>query len=204
MLKIIYYGLSGNPVTLAHQRIVKTLAGMCTQLNVAICGSRDKESSKLLAPEDRAALAVLGFPDLPDNVDLNLADLGRMGQNKRRSTYAQLNALRDRSPSTKIFLAVGADLVFGGRDGNSEIQQKWICGNLLWEEFGFYIFSRFGIELVDEDLPPKGQRLLFKAMTESSTNARKAAARGDRDALIKHVNVPMADFILSRGLYRAS
>ena len=204
MVKIIRYGLSGNPVTLAHARIVEILVGKCKKLIVAVCGPRDdKETSRLLSPADRAALAVLGFPDLPQNVELDLADLGRINQKERQSTYVQMKFLRDLMKGSDLWLAVGTDQVRGGRLASSEIQLKWIFGQRLWNEFGFYVFHRPGYELDQLDCPPLS-KLLAINMDVSSSKARKAAEIGDRDALLLHVNEQVADYILSRGLYRAS
>lgn len=203
MTKIIRYGLSGNPVTLAHARIVQALASMCDQLNVAVCGPRDdKASSTLLLPEDRAALVVLGFPNLPSNVFLNTADLTRLGQEKRQSSYEQMTALREQMPVTSLWLAVGADQVKGGLQA-SEICTKWIEGVRLWNEFSFYIVRREGCELSLADCPPMSQVLIdLPPMVESSTAAREAAERGDHNALLEHVNEEVARYILARKLYQ--
>lgn len=204
MVKIIRFGLSGNPVTLAHERIVRTLAGMCDQLTVAVCGPRDdKPSSTLLRPEHRVMLVNLGFPNLPDNVILDTADLGRFGQGKRKSTYAQMCLLREINPTANIWLAVGADLVRGGGTLSSEIELSWINGDLLWHEFGFYVIHRPGYDLVASDYPPLSQKLVDES-SESSTAAREAAKSSDLSELYHHVNKRVAAYILSHKLYRAS
>lgn len=205
MTKIIRYGLSGNPVTLAHKRIVLALSKMCHKLIVAVCGPRDdKETSKLLSPGDRAALAVLGFPYLPDNVELDLADLtriGGIGTRPRQSTYQQMEFLSViTSANTELWLAVGADQVKGG-ELSSEICTKWINGVMLWNNYGFYVVHRPGYTLEESDYPPLVQKLVDES-PENSTAARKAAARGNQTELLNHVNHEVANYILARGLYQ--
>ncbi|MDO8512609.1 MAG: hypothetical protein Q7S57_05005 [bacterium] len=205
MTKIIRYGLSCNPGTLAHERIVRRLATLCDQLIVAVCGPRDdKSSSRTLYPSERAALAVLAFPNLPNNVVLDLSDLTRMNQVKRKATFQQMQFLQDTTVgAVELWLAVGADLVRGGFSG-SKICLDWIQGPLLWVTFPFYVILRVGYEIDEEDYPPESQVLGVDGKDESSTAAREAAASGDRAALIEHVNPQSADYILSRGLYRVS
>ena len=210
MYRAIYCGASINPCTRAHQRIVHRLAKECVKLFVAVCGPRDdkKESSRLLSVPDRAAVAMLGFDKpLPANVDLSFADFSRFRKKTRTSTYKQLCIYRDMFGRDKdfdgIWLAVGADLIKGGFVG-SQICNSWIDGVKIWCEFSFLVLRRPGYEIDADDLPSIAKVLEMEAMSESSTAAREAAARGDRKALLKQVNKQLADYILSRGLYRAS
>lgn len=114
-MSVIYFGASTNPTTLAHRDIVLRLAqSHADEVVVSICGPRDdKRSSQDISASHRAALAVLGFPDLPSNVRLDLTDLTRINQDGRTSTYWQMHRLQDICAGAIICCAVGADLVKG-------------------------------------------------------------------------------------------
>lgn len=200
-MKIIRFGLSGNPVTVAHQMMARTLADQCDQLIIAVCGPRDdKDSSRLINAADRAALAVLGFVNLPINAKLDLSDLTRLGECRRTPTYTQMVTLRESMPRSDLWLAVGSDLVVGGRQ-NSEICINWFFGRQLWDEFGFCIFRRPGYPVAVQDQPLRSY-LIDLQMEMSSSDARMAAAKYDNTRLSMLVNPESADYILGRGLYK--
>lgn len=176
MKRIAFFGLSANPPTSVHDSIVCELVERkFDQVIVSICGPRDdKASSKLVTREQHAALAVLGFPCMPDCVLLDLSDLTRGSLGVRTSTYSQLCRLRGLHSDADIWCVVGSDLTDGGRE-ESEIGRTWINGKKLWDEFPFVVVPRPKHLAFDEVLPPRYILLSDRDATSSSEVRRRVS-----------------------------
>ncbi|MCB1224912.1 MAG: NAD(+)/NADH kinase [Verrucomicrobiales bacterium] len=193
-LRIALFGGSFNPPGLHHRRLAEELAARFDQVKVIPCGPRpDKPTTTEVPPIYRAALADLTFGVVRgvtvEHFDLEQASFTRNWQLDAR--YAA---------EGEVWHVVGADLVTGGRLGQSAIQSSWEKGRELWQQARFCVITRPGFPLDAADLPPHHE-LITLDIPGSSTEIREAVSRGEPvgDRL-----PPRAAAYLERyGLYRA-
>jgi NAD+ kinase len=196
MKRIAVFGLSANPPGENHRSIVMALSRRYDKVIVVPCGPRpDKETTNDIPSLDRAVMTDMTFMDIP-KVEIDLADL-------EQSVFTRTHVLLDRyTDQGEIFLVVGSDLIQGGKDGNSLIQQEWEDGDRLWREANFTVIVRSGYPFDLKDLPPHtdenfGQKV---ALSGSSTEIRRKIF--EHKPFKELVEPRVYDYILRRGLYR--
>lgn len=149
--KIAIFGGSFNPPGKHHRRIVQQLTDSLDRQIVVPCGPRpDKAATNDVEPVHRAAMCDLAFQGIR-NTEVDLFDL-------EHETFTRTQDLDKRyQDEGEVWHVVGADLVKGGKDGQSPIQRDWRCGEELWRELRFAVIPRQGYPILPEDLPPKHQ-----------------------------------------------
>lgn len=168
--KVVYvFGTSSNPPGLHHHRIAKLLAEHADLVIVVPCGPRpDKLTTNDIPPVYRATMADMTFQGIP-KVRVDLDDLER-GQFMR--SWRLLQRYEQEFPSADVRLAVGTDLLVGGKDGQSYIHQNWELGPQLWQEAKFVVITREGVLFDGADLPPHA-KVLATPVSGSSTEIRQ-------------------------------
>jgi nicotinate (nicotinamide) nucleotide adenylyltransferase len=195
MKKIALFGGSFNPPAIHHRLIVEELLKFFDEVIVLPCGLRpDKNSTNNVAPADRAAMAKLAFGGMK-NVRLDLSDLQRQ---EFIRTYDLDQLLRAENPEAEIWQVVGADLVAGGRNGQSAIQTSWYRGAELWAEANFAVFTRVGYEIAESDLPPH-HKFIISALSGSSTEVRTKIKKGKDFSDL--VDSAVGEYIKEKKLY---
>lgn len=191
--RVAIFGGSFNPPGRHHQAVAARLAEEVDEVIVVPCGPRpDKPSTDSVPAVHRAALADLAFGHLP-KVRVDLFDL-------EAATFTRTWALEERyREEGEIFHVVGADLVRGGAEGASDIQQRWARGEALWQEARFLVLPRPGSEITRADLPPRG-RVVEIHVEGRSTEIRGALYRGETD--VPGLAPEVASYVARHGLYR--
>jgi len=195
--RIAIFGGSFNPACKHHQEIALALASDFNKVIVIPCGDSrtDKESVREISNEDRGVIATLAFEGM-ENVELDLSDLDN---DVFTPTYQLQERYAAKYPNAEIWHVVGADIIIGGRDSNSQIQRGWQNGKDIWENLNFCVIVRPGYEIVAEDLPPVSRIKEISEIHGSGTMIRKM--------LRQHKNVSefvadnVLEFILGHHLY---
>jgi len=192
--RIALFGGSFNPPGLHHRRIAQALHQHFDLVLVVPCGPRgDKNTTNILPPVYRAALADMAFEGLP-KVEVDLFDL----EQDRFTRSHELD--RRYAPRGEVWHVVGVDLTKGGARGEAEIQRFWEHGERLWNTARFVVLSRPGHAFDPADLPPHHE-LLELDIPGSSSAIRELLARGDSvEGLV--APRPLA-YIQRYGLFRA-
>lgn len=115
MRRLVLYGGSFNPPTLAHQAVERQLKDRFDRVVMLPCGIRpDKWQTNVVDPIHRANMAELAFRGLGAEVDLS--DLER----EKFLTTVELDALwKSRvGPGWEVWHAVGSELIAGGAGGD--------------------------------------------------------------------------------------
>ncbi|MFN8388694.1 MAG: NAD(+)/NADH kinase [Bdellovibrionota bacterium] len=187
------FGGSFNPPANHHLEIARELAKHFDELIVVPCGPRpDKPGTDDIPSVYRAAMVDMAFRDVPkvivDLFDLESEEFTRTEDLDRRYS-------KDGVP----WHVVGADLVAGGANGTSQIQQSWRNGRNLWNQAHFAVFTRPSYHLDPSDLPPN-HRLFELQEVGSSAEIRDKLFRMQpvKDLLPEQV----AQYIQRHNLYR--
>lgn len=191
-------GLSSNPPALHHQLIARQLASEFHETIVAPCGLRpDKLSTNDIPAIHRAVMTDMTFQGI-ERVTIDLSDLERGEFTRTYDLYQRYKNQGD------VWIVVGTDLITGGRNGNSQIQQNWFRGNELWRTAKFAVTVREGYELNEHDLPHQ-HRIIRPTVVEarhfsgSSTQVREKTFRHES---IHELVVPrVREYIARYGLY---
>ncbi len=190
------FGGSFNPPGLHHYLLAQGLTEYFDRVFVVPCGSRpDKEGICWVAPEQRATMCQITFGKIP-KVTLDLTDIGP-GEYTR--TWELVERYQKKFPDDEIWLAVGTDLIAGGKDGQAEIQRTWARGKEIWQSLKYAVIARAGYQFHPADLPPH-YRALNLDFPGSSTEIRNKLTRGKSvEGLVpEEVNL----YITENGLYK--
>lgn len=165
-------GGSFNPPGVHHVQMVERTSRLANKDDIILvkpCGGRpDKLTTNDVAPHHRAALCDLAFSQIP-GVHIDLDDLEHQTFTR---TIDLDTLLRQQYPDKVIHHVVGADLVKGGGENNSEIQRLWHRGEELWQKADFLVLSRTGYPIASGDLPPHA-RLITSIIPGSSSEIRR-------------------------------
>lgn len=165
MPRLAVFGLSGNPSGLHHRRVVLRLAQAFDQVIVVPCGFRpDKLTTNDIAPLNRAVMADQTFGDIP-NVIVDLDDL-------EHDLFTRTVTLLERYAHLgECWLAIGGDLIAGGKNGQSVIQREWERGQEIWQR-PMVVIPRDSTPFDRADLPPNAE-VLAPVDGGSSTEIRE-------------------------------
>ena len=166
MPDVALFGGSFNPAGVHHRTIAERLAAVFDEVLVVPCGPRpDKPTTDDVEPLHRAATVDLTFCGLP-RVRVELFDL-------EADSFTRTYDLEQRfRPRGRVWHVVGSDLVQGGREGRSPIQQVWWRGEELWRESHFAVLARPGYPVDASDLPPHSRVVEGAAGSSSVIRAR--------------------------------
>jgi len=193
--KVVIYGMSADPPGMHHCSIAEKLSRRFEKVEILPCGPRpDKQNVNDISPLHRAVMADLTFGDIP-NVTVVLDDLEKTVFTRTFDLYQRYVEL-----GYEVFLAIGTDLVQGGKDGLSEIQKEWYKGQELWETANFVVFIRNGYPVDLKDFPPHTMGLdQKKGIIGSSSEIREKIFKHQP---FEHLVMPgVADYIKRYALY---
>lgn len=197
---IVVYGGSFNPITLAHEKIIKEMSKLNYINRVLIVPVGDKyKKVGLINSKDRAEMIKLSIK----NIKKASIDYTEILSNKVLTTYETLNIIQSKYPNKKIYFILGADnlVEFSSWDNSLDILQ----------EFGLMVIKRdsFDVNSIIENNP-----VLFKNKSNitieniqtplniSSSNVRSHFSDTERINLDAHLNIEVLDYINSNNLYR--
>ncbi len=193
-LRIALFGGSFNPPGLHHRRLAEALSQRFDRVLVVPCGPRsDKDTTNILPPVYRAALADMAFEGLP-KVEVDLFDL-------EQDRFTRSHELEQRyAPRGEVWHVVGVDLIKGGARNEAEIQRSWEHGPRLWNTARFVVVTRPGHVFDAADLPPHHE-LVELSIPGSSSEIRDRLAHGKS---VDHLVTPRPLAYIQRyGLFRA-
>ncbi|MCD4762275.1 hypothetical protein K8R32_04940 [bacterium] len=196
MSKIILFGGSFDPPGLHHQKLCMDLRQTFPEVRIIIvpCGYREDKNNQRVELIHRINLAKLMHVSLRAfNVELDLFDL----ENKCFTPTCELD--KKYSKEGEVWHFIGADIIAGGANGNSEIQNVWEGGQKDFDELRYVIFSRPGVNWSYYDLPPHS-KFFEKNIPFSSTEIRKQIGQGDDD-FIDSVPIIIWWYIKQHNLY---
>ncbi len=162
MKKIAIFGGSFNPPGIHHEAIVKALSecGHFDKVVVAVSGAYHGKEQNQISNAERIILCHTAFALIP-NVIVDFYDLA---ENIFTPTVTLLEDYIDPTmcfkriefafPYSEWYFVAGADLIKGGKDGQSEIQRLWDDGERLFREAKFAVLDRPGYGLDRADFPP--------------------------------------------------
>ena len=154
MSDIILFGLSANPPANHHIGIVRSLLEVSSKVIIIPSGTRkQKPSTSTTSPKDRKEMVSLAFGQVP-NTEIDFYDLDN---ETFTPTWLLDKKYKDKFPDSKIWHAIGGDLVAGGKNGESEIQRIWQKGNEIWNQLNWIIIDHPLLPVNSEDLPPNGK-----------------------------------------------
>lgn len=192
-MRIALFGASLNPAHIYHRGIVERLSRMFDKVIVVPCGRRpDKPTVNDINIIDRATMADLTFRGIK-NVEIDLSDMERPEYTRTCHLQRLYESLGE------IWHVVGADLVVGGSENKSDIQQNWDYGEDIWKNFNWVVVARHGYDLSEADLPPKAITLEAES-SASSTDVRRMVF--DRESITGLVVPEVASYIERYSLYR--
>ncbi|MBI2473692.1 NAD(+)/NADH kinase [Candidatus Uhrbacteria bacterium] len=195
--RVLYLvGGSLNPSGKHHKEMVQIIQPICTGDDLIVvvpCGMRpDKDTTNDISPIHRAAMCTMTFAGM-DRVIIDLSDLENTEFTRTWDLEERYQRLY---PNAKIVHVIGADLIKGGRAGNSEIH-TWYKGPDLLNKSNFLVFPR-GEELDKNDLP-YNHRIIETQIHGSSTEIRKL--RMERESIEDLVTPAVAEYINRWHLY---
>ncbi|MCE9553573.1 MAG: NAD(+)/NADH kinase [Planctomycetes bacterium] len=191
--QIAIFGGSFNPPGAHHREIAARLAEQFDQVIVIPCGPRpDKPATAEIAPIHRATMADLAFGNLP-RMTVDLSDL-------ENATFTRSRELQSRfAAQGSVWHVVTHELIQGGSQGKSIIQQQWDRGSELWQQAQFVVVQPRETKLATSDLPPH-HRLLPVEKDGEGLHLR-AGVFEHRD-VSKLLPANVAAYIERYGLYR--
>lgn len=190
--RIAIYGTKANPPGLHHKLIVEELARQFDLVIIVPCGFREDQPHVLLAPSlHRKKMALLNFGGIA-NVEFDFYDLDN---NVFTPTYMLAERYQEKYPEADIVFIVGADLISGGQNDNSEIQTKWQMGGHIWQNLKYAVINT----LNTRDLPPNSEIIDVSEVTGRSTLIREKIANDESIAGLALKSVE--EYIRSNNLY---
>lgn len=213
--RTVVYGGSFNPMTLAHEAIVGTIAQTLDFSAMLVCPAvvHAYGSKNLLHVDDRAAVcraALRKFQDTGTKIDvLDIEGLlyADAPSSRPGSTYILLRDLRTHqgySDSDEVFFVVGQDQAEDISNG------KWYFSDRLVSEFTAIVVPRADGEITRANchwvFDPRRNHIVLPKLPEgvrdlSSTKARAILASLNRNTLGDILSQDAIDCIKSLGLY---
>lgn len=195
--RIAIYGGSFNPPGKHHHQIVEGLAQRFDKVIVFPCGYRkDKVSVGEVELSHRKNLVSLTFSGM-EKVEIDFFDLDK-------EIFTPTHLLEERFsnlfPEAQIWHIIGADILVGGRDRNSEIHRVWEHGDEIWKNLNFLVIARLGYEIGREDLPVLAKVIEMEGVYGSGTMIR--ALIHDGKPIGNLVSEEVEDYIKKKNLYK--
>jgi len=172
MKKVILYGGSFNPPTIAHQVILQACLSRAAtsdgEVWLVLSGSRaDKQIDVSRQQRIELAQALYASTNIPDRVSFKIetVELDGVGQTQTYKTHQHLQALY---PSTQFEWVFGSDSVSS--------MSSWTQGSWLAENLRMLVIPRPGYEKCI--LPSKAHLFSVDVPEVSSTEVRKCLTQG--------------------------
>ncbi len=195
--RIVIFGGSLDPVGAHHAKIAKTLAGIFDKVIVVPRGaSPSKPTIGKASNEQRRQMLFLGLEGIP-NLKFDFHDLAC---DTFTPTYILNERYKKNYQDSEIWFAVGEDIIKGGHQDKSQIQENWINGKEIWESLNFFVISHENSPVNYADLPPHSEVIELKEILGRSTMIRERISKGQSiDGLVAR---KVAEFIEKEGLYK--
>lgn len=194
--RVAIYGGSFNPPARHHLRIIEQLQRSYDQVIVVPCGSGRKDKTLLAVTDsqrkDMSELAITGI----ENIRLDTFDLEA---ESFTPTWQLQEIYQKEFPDAQIWHVVGADIITGGGESNSEIHKVWDRGKEIWTSLNFAVIVRPGYPSSRPDLPASSELIEIEGIYGSATMIRERLAFGQSidDLVLPEVS----EYILRLGLY---
>jgi NAD+ kinase len=184
---------SFNPPGLHHRLIAEDLVNHFDEVIIVPCGPRpDKQTTNDVDPVHRAIMVDMTFRGL-QKARVELFDL-------EQSTFTLTQDLDDRfSGEGEIWHIIGADLIRGGKVGQSIIQRVWRRGSDIWKNLNFAVLVNEGFDYDPDDLPPLHKVFSVRRPGASSSIRERAFKRESIDGMVMP---EVASYVERYGLYR--
>ncbi len=197
MKKLIEFGASFNPPGNHHFLIARRLIEIFDKVIIVPCGIRsDKPSTAAAPPLGRKEMVRLAFGKIP-SLEIDYYDLDN---NTFTPTWILDVRLKAKYPEFEIWHMIGGDLVFMGRNGDSEIQRVWDKGREIWETLNWAVIDHPDYPIDPRDLPPKHCLVEMNSFFGRSTLIRRKAARSEPIGDL--VPPEVEKYIVENGLYK--
>ena len=199
---IIVYGGSFNPVTLAHEAIIKEISKLDYIDKILITPVGDKyNKAGLIDSKYRVEMIELVIKD----IDKTYIDFTEILADKVLTTYETLQILQNKYPHKEIYFLLGTDnlLEFSTWDNSEDILKN----------FGLFVIKRDGFNIdsiIKEDnilLQNKSNIIIENIKTPlnvSSSNIRNYFSNSKKIDLNTHLNIDVLNYINLNNLYSSS
>lgn len=193
---VVVYGGSFNPPAKHHLQIVETLIRLFDVVLIVPCGPRkDKASVDSSLLEHRKKMVELNFSNL-EKIQFDFQDLDK---GVYTPTYFLYQRYLTQFPDDTIWFAVGSDIIYGGRNRQSEIHRIWHEGERIWNELNYFIIFRPGYNISPSDMPPSSKVIVIEDLVGHSSAVRYLIANGQS---IDHLVLPqIVSYIMNNHLY---
>ncbi len=169
MPKLVTFGFSANPPANHHLAIVQELIKIFEKIIVIPRGTdQNKLSTAATTHNQRRDMVSLMFSDLP-NIEIDFSDLDG---NTFTPTWMIDQKYKAKFPDLEIWHAAGGDLIKGGSEGHSEIQERWQKGLEIWTNLNWAIIDNPDCPIDFKDLPSKNIIVKIGKLSGRSTIVR--------------------------------
>lgn len=199
---IVVYGGSFNPVTLAHEKIIRETSKLNYIDKILITPVGDKYNKYgLIDSKYRVDMLNLVIKDIK-KVEIDFTEIL---SNKVLSTYETLQILQNKYPNEKIYFILGADNLLEFSSWNN-------CEDIL-KNFGLFVINRDGFDInsiISNDtilLRNKSNIIIENIKTPlnvSSTNIRNYFTNCKNININTHLNKNVFNYIHTNKLYFCS
>lgn len=196
---IVVYGGCFNPITIAHEKIIKHISALKEVSKLLIVPVGDNYNKKgLIKSSNRVKMIDLVISNL-DNVELDLIEVE---SHKVLTTYETLIQIQKKYPNEKIYFTLGAD--------NLLDFTTWNNSKEILEEFGVLVINRDNISIktiiVNDNLLLNNKDNIIVENIEMPTNISSTLVRQYYSNISKiniknYINDKVHLYIKSKGLY---
>ncbi len=174
--RIVIFGGTFNPPGMHHRKIAEGLVKEFDLVVVYPCDSRsDKPQINEVPSFHRKEMIKLNFEGL-ENLEMDFYDLDN---NVFTPTYILNWLFEEKFKDSEIWHAVGGDLIFGGRNENSQIQRVWKKGKKIWQNLNFAAIECSYYPLDKRDIPPRSVIIRVHDIHTRSTIIRRYIKHGE-------------------------
>ena len=182
-----------DPPVRHHRRVAEAVSRSFDEVIVVPNGPRAGKARVAFSPTvHRATMADLNFRGLP-NVHVDLDDLERDTFTPHHERETRLQA-----EGRDVSFVVPAELVRGGKAGQSFVQREWADGTRLWATSHFTILREPNEPLEPADCPRRHGLVSVEPHLPSET-VRSMLTHGEPAE--GHLHAPVAAYVRRRGLY---
>lgn len=196
---IIVYGGCFNPITIAHETIIKGVIKLDYINKVLIVPVGDKyNKSGLIESTYRTKMLELAIKDI-EKAEIDFTEILA---DEVLTTYETLKIIQRKYPKEKIYFLLGADNLFEF--------STWDNSNDILSEFGLLVIKRdeFNVDSIikEDDILFKNKSNIVieniqTPLNVSSSNVRNHFSNSQKIDLDTHLNTDVLNYINSNSLY---